>query len=136
MINKLGQIPVAGGDVYHLLKKSDPEFLSFGEAYISTIDCGYIKAWKRHLRMTMNIVVISGLVKFVFYDESSNEYRCETIGNTNYVRLTVPPGLWFGFKGVGTDSKNILINFADIEHDPREVERKSMDEIIYAWGAE
>lgn len=135
-INKLRQIPVAGGDIFHLLKKSDPEFLGFGEAYISTVDHGHIKAWKRHLKMTMNLVVISGLVKFVFYDESSKKYRCEIIGNNNYVRLTVPPGLWFGFKGVSTDNKNLVINFADIEHDIGEVERRSIDEIIYNWSAE
>lgn len=133
---KLKQLPAPGGDVFHLIKKSDPEFFGFGEVYASSIDYGSIKAWKKHLRMTMNLVVISGLVKFVFYDALTKKYKSITIGDGNYARLTVPPGLWFGFKGLGVGIRNLIINLADIEHDPDEVERKAIGEINYSWNIE
>ena len=66
VINKLKRINVEGGDVLHCLKSSDKAFLEFGEAYFSFIEMNYIKAWKRHIKMTMNLIVPIGLVQFVF----------------------------------------------------------------------
>ena len=36
------------------------------EELFSTIKCNKIKAWKRHLKMTMNLIVPLGNVKFIF----------------------------------------------------------------------
>ena len=81
--------------------------------------------------MTLNIVVPFGSVLFAFVDEKS-KIREEVIGEMRYVRLTVPPGIWFGFKGLSSPN-SILLNVADIPHDPIEVERKTIDEIKYNW---
>jgi dTDP-4-dehydrorhamnose 3,5-epimerase len=40
--------------------------------------------------------------------------------------------LWLGFQGVGNE-ENILLNIADIEHNPNEADRKEIDEIKYNW---
>ena len=56
-ISNLKRIKVEGGDVLHCLKNNEKSFKNFGEAYFSFIDKGYVKAWKRHLRMRMNLVV-------------------------------------------------------------------------------
>ena len=45
------------------------------------------------------------------------------IGEDNYARITVPPNIWFGFKGVSSKTSFIL-NISDLSHDPSEVERK------------
>jgi len=131
LVLQMRRIPVKGGDVLHAMKCTDQGFSGFGEAYFSQVSSGAIKAWKRHLSMTLNLVVPIGDVKFVFVD-SQGGLRVENIGESNYCRLTVPPGLWFGFQGRG-EVQSLLLNIADIAHDPNEVERKALDEIEFDW---
>jgi len=123
VVTPLKQITVEGGNVLHAMKSSDAGYNGFGEAYFSMIEYGALKAWKRHMRMTLNLVVPFGSVKMVFIDESGG-MRTEIIGVDRYVRLTVPPGVWFGFKGEAQPF-SLLMNIADLPHDPDEVERKS-----------
>ena len=56
-ITSLQRIQVPGGDVLHAIKMSDPSFTGFGEAYFSIVHQGTIKAWKRHRKMTLNLVL-------------------------------------------------------------------------------
>ena len=131
IVTPLNRINVAGGDVLHALKKTDEGFVDFGEAYFSMIESGAIKSWKRHLRMTLNLVVAVGLVRFVFLD-SAGVRREESIGSNRYVRLTVPPGLWFAFEGLSVPY-SLVLNITDIAHDPQEIERKELNEYINYW---
>lgn len=131
MVTPLTRVQVAGGDVLHAMKRSDPGYTDFGEAYFSFVEAGAIKAWKRHLRMTLNLVVPVGKVRFVFLDDSGH-VREEQVGKDRYVRLSVPPGIWFGFQGLAA-LESLLLNVADIVHDPAEVERKALDGFAYAW---
>lgn len=118
----LKQVIVEGGNVLHALKNTDNGYNGFGEAYFSWIEHGSIKAWKRHMRMTMNLIVPVGNVQFVFITEEGNLLVREIIGENNYVRITIPPGIWFGFKGEYAP-KSLVLNLASITHDPDEVER-------------
>ena len=68
-IKASAKINVEGGNVLHALKASEKEFHGFEEAYFSTIEINKIKAWKRHLRMTMNLIVPVGEVQFNFYSQ-------------------------------------------------------------------
>jgi len=131
LLTPLKRIQVSGGDVLHGMKCSDPGYVDFGEAYFSIVEAGFIKAWKRHLRMTLNIIVPFGSVFFAFLDEEG-KVREEVVGENRYVRLTVPPGIWFGFKGLDSPY-SALMNVADIPHDPLEVERKTISEMKYNW---
>lgn len=130
--HKLQTIDNENGVIMHGLKKSDKEFRGFGEIYFSQVEYKKIKAWKRHKRMTMNLIVPVGRVKFVFYNEDNKIFEEHTIGEKNYYRLTIDPLLWFGFKGM-KEGKNIVMNFANIEHDPIEVERKDFLDLNYLW---
>lgn len=131
IVTPLKRLAVSGGDVLHALKNSDQGYVNFGEAYFSFIEHGAVKAWKRHLRMTLNLVVPVGAARFVFIDNKNN-IREELIGEDRYFRLTVPPGIWFGFKGLALPA-SLLLNVADIPHDPTEVERKSRDAFMINW---
>ena len=124
-IKKLKKFKLEDGDVYHALKASESEYYGFKEAYFSTIKNNKIKAWKRHYKMTMNLIVPIGKVQFVFYDENKNLLKNLMIGEENYSRITVPPMIWFGFKGVSLDTSYIL-NISNEIHDPLEVERKPL----------
>jgi len=131
LITPLKRIHIEGGDVLHGMKRSDPGYVDFGEAYFSIIEEGAIKAWKRHLRMTLNFVVPLGEVLFVFIDHRGKA-REEIVGENRYVRLTIPPGIWFGFKGLFSPY-SMLMNVADISHDSTEIERRNLNEIEYNW---
>jgi dTDP-4-dehydrorhamnose 3,5-epimerase len=132
IITPLLKIEVVGGDVLHILKHSDSVFSGFGEAYFSIIESGSIKAWKRHTEMTMNIVVPFGKVRFVFYIEGRDEFRIEELGIKCYSRITVPPGVWFGFQGI-SEEQSLVLNIANIQHDPNEVERRNLEDINFNW---
>ena len=134
LVTPLKRIPTVGGDVLHALKKTDAGFDGFGEIYFSWVEQGAIKAWKYHKRMTLNLVVPVGEVSFVFHlTNQKNNFRTENIGEERYVRLTVPPGIWFGFQGIASE-RSLLTNVADMAHDPDEVLGKKTSEIIYNWS--
>ncbi len=124
--------PSNEGDVLHAIKNSDNGYINFGEAYFSKINYKNIKGWKRHNRMTMNLIVPMGTIKFVFIDNKRNLTREEIIGIDNYKRITVPPGIWFGFKGIGK-TENVILNIASIKHDPYEEEKMALNEFKYSW---
>ena len=136
LVTPLRRIEAVGGDVLHGMKQSDAGYTGFGEAYFSWVSAGAIKAWKRHTQMTMNVFVPVGQVRFVFRCVNADgieEFRVEEIGVDRYARLTVPPGIWFGFQGLNT-SQSLLLNIANISHDPNEIERLSLTDINYDWN--
>ena len=136
LVTPLSRIRTEGGDVLHAMKNTDNGFAKFGEAYFSEINFGEIKAWKRHVKMTLNLIVPSGSVKFVFLAmdyKKISAHRIEEIGDERYVRITVPPGIWFGFQGL-TKPRSLVLNVASEPHDPNEVERLSKEDINFSWS--
>ena len=112
------------------LKKSDVGFDGFGEAYFSTIHQGDIKGWKKHTKMTLNLVVPIGEIEFIVYNEK--EFFTVKLSSKNYQRLTVQSGLWMAFRGIG--ESNMLLNLASLEHDPEEAINLDFSEIVYVWS--
>jgi dTDP-4-dehydrorhamnose 3,5-epimerase len=135
LVTPLNRINSPGGDVLHAMKHGDNGYAGFGETYFSWVLNGKIKGWKRHTKMTMNLIVPVGQVCFVFFSEGhneDNEYRVERIGLNRYVRITVPPGIWFAFQGL-YEPQSLLVNIANISHDPNEVEQLELSKIQYDW---
>ena len=133
LVTKMDRIELEGGDVLHGMKESDIGYIDYGEIYFSIIKEGYTKAWKRHIRMTMNLLVPIGSVQFVFVDEQGRQ-REEVIGDDRYCRITVPPGIWFGFSSI-VRPYSLVVNIADIMHDKDEIERKAISSIYYPWNS-
>lgn len=125
-LTKLSQIKNEKGDIFHAMKKTDKGFNKYGEAYFSWILKDMKKGWKRHKKMTLNLCVPYGLVKFIFKTSKDSMTREETIGENNYFRITVPPNIWFAMIGLG-DPKSLILNISDIIHDKKEVENMSED---------
>lgn len=137
-LHPLKRIVVPKGDIYHAMKSTDEGYVGFGEAYFSQIEHGQAKGWKRHKRMTLNLIVPVGAVKFVVYDDRDGS---ETKGmfeefiispETNYQRLTVAPGIWMAFYGVG-EGTSMLMDIIPEPHDPDEANRKDLSEINYQF---
>jgi len=87
--------------------------------------------------MTLNLIVPAGEIKFVMYDDRlesktrTNFYEVR-LSPKNYKRLTVEPGIWMAFQGIDR-YLNILLNIANIEHDPLEGESIGINDIKYNW---
>ena len=129
ILTPLKQIHHPRGDIFHAMKASDDGFSGFGEAYFSTVNKGETKGWKKHTRMTLNIVVPIGAIDFVIYNEKSKQYFRVTLSNKNYQRLTINPDLWVSFTGV--KESNMLLNIANIEHDLNESFNIDLDAFNY-----
>ena len=137
IITPLKKITHPRGDLFHIIKKSSAGYIDFGEAYITTIIKNEIKGWKKHHRMTLNLVVPAGEIRIVIFDgrnysSTKGEFQEIVLSKENYLRLTIPPQLWVAFQGV-SDNTNMLFNIADIEHDPSETSNLEIKEITYAW---
>ena len=87
IISTLKQIHHPKGDILHAIKKSDVGFSGFGEAYFSIINQGDVKGWKKHTKMTLNLVVPIGEIEFVIYDESTKEFFNTKISKNNYFHI-------------------------------------------------
>jgi len=136
IVTHLEIVDTPGGNVMHGIKESSAGFAGFGEAYFSQIDNNAIKAWKRHKKMTLNLIVPAGEIKFVLFDdrdESNVRFQEVIISKNNYCRLTIPPMVWMGFQGLAKEG-SMLLNIADIEHDPDEVDRLKIDNLNYDWS--
>lgn len=135
VLTPLKIIPGDKGSVLHALKSDEKSFVSFGEAYFSTINFNQIKGWKKHHQMILNIVVPVGKIKFVVYDDraespTKNCFFEVILSQQNYSRLTVQPGLWMAFKGM-EEGTNMLLNIASIPHNPQEAENIPIQNINY-----
>ncbi len=140
VITPLKQIFDERGKVMHMLRDDSPVFSKFGEIYFSCTFPGAIKAWHMHTEMTLNYAVIHGSIKCVLFDDRPGS---KTQGNTdeyflspeNYCLITVPPLIWNGWKGIGSET-SIVANCATIAHDPKEIQRRPVNDpkIPYDWN--
>ena len=141
-MHPLRQFPDERGKVMHMLRNNDPHFQQFGEIYFSVVYPGVVKGWHLHKEMTLNYAVVSGSIKLALFDERAESATCGQsqelfIGESNYSLVTIPPGVWNGFKGIGVIPA-IVANCATMPHDPDEIVRLDPFEshIPYDWALE
>jgi len=116
---ELTRIKHPKGDLLHVLKASENDFVGFGEAYFTSVNKGDVKGWKKHIKMDMNLVVPVGDVTFYIHCELENKSYSFRVNKDNYIRVNVPAGYWMAFEGHDT-GLNLILNLASIEHDPGE----------------
>ncbi|MCX6666552.1 MAG: dTDP-4-dehydrorhamnose 3,5-epimerase family protein, partial [Euryarchaeota archaeon] len=97
-------------------------------------------AWHIHKKMTLNYAVVKGMIKLVLYDDrpkstTKGEIMEIFMGENNYVLVTIPPHVWNGFKGVGTEM-SIVANCSTLSYDPKEISRHDpiKNKIPYNWN--
>lgn len=139
-ITPLKQIADERGKIMHMLRTDAEGFAGFGEIYFSCVYPGAIKGWHIHKKMVLNYAVPHGNIKFVLYDDrpdspTRGEVQEVFMGPDNYCLVTVPPMVWNGFKGIGTEMA-IVANCASIAHDPDEIARLDPFDpsIPYDWA--
>jgi dTDP-4-dehydrorhamnose 3,5-epimerase len=131
-LTRLERIHVAGGDVLKALDSGDPFFNGFGEAYFSFIKHNFIKSWRCHRRATLNLIVPIGAVQFVTTLDGGEYSEFALSPDDNFCRLTVPPGVWLAFRGIGKN-QNLILSISDLPHSPLESERHTLEHFSYDW---
>ena len=119
------------GNIQKILNKNDEEFKGFGEIYTSVVKKNTVKAWKYHIKMTLNLTVISGQTKFVFFD-GEKDFKVIKLSSNNPYILTVPPKIWYGFKSLN-NSDSLILSFTNFVFDENEIIRRNEDEIEFNW---
>jgi dTDP-4-dehydrorhamnose 3,5-epimerase len=140
LIKPLKKIPDERGTIMHMLRADSPEFEKFGEIYFSTVYPGAIKGWHIHKEMTLNYAVVHGMIKLVLYDDrekSPTKGKVQEIflGSDNYALVKIPPLVWNGFKGMGTEMA-VVANLASVPHSAGEIDRLDpfSKRIPYDWA--
>ena len=134
VLTELKQFSDERGTLLHMLRNDDPIFTTFGECYFSEVLPGAVKAWKMHRNQTQNFSVPVGRIKLVIYDNRKNSISNGNLQYVNlgrpdsYFRIMIPPGLWYGFTCI-SEMPALLVNCADIPHDPQESEIRMLDDI-------
>lgn len=93
------------GCVRHFVRSDDPDFVKFGETYIAQVYKGVTKAWHGYPRKILHYACVSGMVKLGLYDSRKDsptfkQFDTFFLGDMDYSRITIPPGVFNGFKGI------------------------------------
>lgn len=120
IVTPLLRIPDERGTVMHMLKATDTHFIRFGEIYFTTIYKDVVKGWHKHEHMILNYACPHGRIKLVLYDPRENSptkgnIREIFLGPDFYALVTIPTGIWNGFKGMSAEPA-IVANCATEPH--------------------
>jgi dTDP-4-dehydrorhamnose 3,5-epimerase len=138
---ELRQIVDVRGAVLHMLRSDAADFDGFGECYFSEVVPGAVKAWKRHRIQIQQFAVPVGRVRLAIYDDrpaspTRGRLLVTELGRPDaYLRVRIPPSVWYGFACLG-DGSALIANCADRPHDPSESDIRPFDDpaIPFSWA--
>jgi dTDP-4-dehydrorhamnose 3,5-epimerase len=110
---QLKVIPDERGFLMEILRRDDPFFRQFGQAYITAVYPGVVKGWHWHKLQTDHFCVVRGMAKVVLYDRRQDsptrgEVNEFFLGERNPLLVGIPAGVLHGMKGIGTEVAVVL----------------------------
>lgn len=141
-VKQLRVIPDERGRLMEILRADDPEFVKFGQVYMTTVRPGVVKAWHYHKKQTDSMTVVSGLAKIVLYDArdgspTHGEVNEFFAGEHNPILVQIPNGVYHGMKGAG-DREAIVINTVTEPYNREKPDEFRVDphdnDIPYDWA--
>ena len=117
------------GNIIKFIKKNDKNYMKFGEVYFTWIKKDYLKGWKFHKKMHMNLIVPVGKIRCFFYDKKRNKKISFSLSDKKSGTLYVPPKIWFAFQNIDKKKDSLLVNFSNIIHDKNETINKDLEQI-------
>ena len=131
-IKNLSIINNKKGDILKGFLKSDNKTINVKEVYFSEINPKQIKAWKKHNKMTSNLIAVKGEIKIVV-QKKDKSFITEIISKKNYKMISIPPNFWFGFQCISTEA-GMLVNISNEEHDDLESDQLDIEKILFDWN--
>lgn len=130
------------GRLMEMLRCDDKDFFTkFGQLYATTVYPGVVKGWHYHKKQTDNFIVVKGMAQVVLYDSRKKSPTYGQIneffmGEHNSSMLQIPPFVYHGFKGIGTEEA-IIICFPTEPYDYKNPDEHRLppdtDKIPYDW---
>ncbi|MFH1379823.1 MAG: dTDP-4-dehydrorhamnose 3,5-epimerase family protein [bacterium] len=141
-LRKLKAIGDYRGQLMELFRSDWPEFIKFGQVYLTTCKPNVVKGWHYHKIQTDTFLCFMREVKIVLYDSredsrTKGEIMEFIVGKTNPQLIQIPPYVYHGFMGIGKQ-ESIIINvptelYAYKDPDEYRIPFDSKD-IPYTWG--
>lgn len=105
IIHPLKVIPDERGRVMEILRADDAFFAGFGQAYLTTVYPGVVKAWHHHKNQTDCFTCIRGMVKVALYDDREGSPTRGLVneiyaGDHKPCLIVIPAGVCHGWKCV------------------------------------
>ncbi|MCC7477769.1 dTDP-4-dehydrorhamnose 3,5-epimerase family protein [bacterium] len=141
-VKDLKLIPDERGFLMEILRRDDPLFQQFGQAYVTAAWPGVVKAWHYHTLQTDHFCVLTGMAKVVLYDSREdsptrgevNEFFC---GVHSRRLIVIPPLVYHGYKNV-SDEMVLLLNIPTETYNYQNPDEYRVaphsGEIPYDWG--
>ena len=113
-VKRLKVIADERGRLMEMIRCDDPEFIKFGQVYMTTAYPGVVKGWHYHRLQDDNLAVVKGMIKLVLYDRREDspthgEINEFFIGEHKPLLVHIPREVVHGFKAIGTEEA-IIIN--------------------------
>lgn len=131
------------GSLTELVRSDWPGFRAFAQTTLTRNYPGVVRAWHWHERQTDLFVVIGGMMKVVLYDArrtspSHGQVQELFLGEDSLSMVSVPPGVYHGYKTIGTATA-LILNFPDTLYRPSDPDehRLPFDSkgVPYDWSA-
>lgn len=127
------------GYLVEILRETDPHFDRFGQAYVSFMRRGYVKAWHTHRKQTDRFYVVAGTAKIGLWDGRTDspthgQYQTVVLGeHATEMLLAIPPGVWHGVMALSETVH--LVNLPTEVYNPDQPDelRKGVDELDDVW---
>jgi dTDP-4-dehydrorhamnose 3,5-epimerase len=129
------------GWLLEVQRNDDPEFMGFGQAYVTATPPGIVKAWYRHRRQIDNMAAVTGLLRLVLFDDRPDSPTRGallemTAGYDQPTLVQIPYGVWHGFSPIGDTECLILhLNSHPYDFDHTDEDRLPPDSPVvpYRW---
>jgi dTDP-4-dehydrorhamnose 3,5-epimerase len=140
-VRKLRLIPDERGFLLEMMRSDWPEFVKFGQTYVTAVYPGVVKGWHYHKIQTDHFICVHGMAKVVLYDgregsPTHGEVNEFFMGPLNPIMLKIPKGVWHGFKGISEEMTlivNVPTEVYDYEHPDEYRLPAHTTEIPYDW---
>ncbi len=138
---QLRVIPDSRGRLMEILRCDDEAFTAFGQVYITTTLPDVVKAWHFHKRQTDNFACVQGTIQVALFDARPDsptygEINEFFIGVHKPILISVPPGVYHGWKCVGLEEA-IIVNIPTKPYDYKNPDEERLDwndtSIPYDW---
>ena len=129
------------GHLMEVQRNDDLNYPGFGQAYITSTKPDVIKAWYRHSKQCDQIALVTGKLLLVLFDSRKNSPTCGklleiTMTEQSPLLVQIPPGIWHGFKALGSVPTYLLhLNSVAFKSEQTDEDRLPSDTLTipYQW---
>ncbi len=135
MVKVLRLFPDARGYLMEILRSDDVGFfgedIPFGQAYVTSVYPGVVKAWHAHRNQTDRFCCVSGTVRLVLYDDRPDSHTLGYVnqfilGNLTSKLVLIPAGVQHGFAALGIKPA-VVLNIPTNTYDHGDPDEQRLD---------